>query len=544
MSARALLVFFVAGSLCAQVSFDRILDADKEPQNWLTYSGTPLSQRYSQLSEITTDNVKDLELQWIYQASSLEKFEATALVVDGVLYTVQAPNDIIALDAATGRTFWTYSYNPSPKARPCCGHINRGLAILGNTLFMGTVDAHLVAVDAKNGHLMWDTTVAKAESGYSLTHAPLVVKDKVIVGTAGGEFGIRGFLAAYDVHTGKEVWRFYTVAGPGDPGRDTWGGDSWKTGGASIWVTGSYDPEFNLTYWGTGNPGPDWNGDPRPGDNLYSNSVVALDADTGQLKWHYQFSPHDEFDHDSVQIPLLADLEWPDASGQKTMRKVMLWANRNGVFYALDRATGQFLLGKPFAEVNWISGFDEKGRPIRTPGKVPTGQGTTIYPGSEGATNWYSPSYSPRTGLFYVSAWDGYASIFFRVPVKYTEGRVYAGGWPQSHVPDGRGAENVRKDDEGYGAVRAIDPLTGQRRWEFKMNDVTDAGILTTASDLLFSGGREGYFFALDARNGALLWKATLGGVVASGPMTYSVDGRQYVSVAAGNSLFAFALKK
>jgi alcohol dehydrogenase (cytochrome c) len=544
MSARALLVFFVAGSLCAQVSFDRILGADKEPQNWLTYSGTPLSQRYSQLSEITTDNVKDLELQWIYQASSLEKFEATALVVDGVLYTVQAPNDIIALDAATGRIFWTYSYNPSPKARPCCGHINRGLAILGNTLFMGTVDAHLIAVDAKNGHLMWDTTVAKAESGYSLTHAPLVVKDKVIVGTAGGEFGIRGFLAAYDVHTGKEVWRFYTVAGPGDPGRDTWGGDSWKTGGASIWVTGSYDPELNLTYWGTGNPGPDWNGDPRPGDNLYSNSVVALDADTGQLKWHYQFSPHDEFDHDSVQIPLLADLEWPDASGQKTMRKVMLWANRNGVFYVLDRATGQFLLGKPFAEVNWISGFDEKGRPIRTPGKVPTGEGTAIYPGSEGATNWYSPSYSPRTGLFYVSAWDGYASIFFRVPVKYTEGRVYAGGWPQSHVPDGRAAENVRKDDEGYGAVRAIDPLTGQRRWEFKMNDVTDAGILTTASDLLFSGGREGYFFALDARNGALLWKAALGGVVASGPMTYSVDGRQYVSVAAGNSLFAFALKK
>jgi alcohol dehydrogenase (cytochrome c) len=540
----ALSFFVAASSLYGQVTFDRILAADKEPQNWLTYSGTVLGQRYSLLDEITPDNVKNLELQWIYQASSLEKFEATSLVVDGVLYTVQAPNDIIALDAATGRTFWTYSYTPSLKARPCCGHVNRGLAILGNTLFMGTIDAHLIAVDAKNGHLIWDTTVAKAESGYALTHAPLVVRDKVIVGTAGGEFGIRGFLAAYDAQTGKEVWRFYTVAGPGDPGRETWGGDSWKTGGSSIWVTGSYDPALNLTYWGTGNPGPDWNGDPRPGDNLYSDSVVALDADTGKLKWFYQFSPHDEFDHDSVQIPVLADLEWPGASGQRRLRKLMLWANRNGIFYVLDRTTGEFLSAKPFAEVNWVSGFDEKGRPIRALGKVPTVEGTAIAPGSEGATNWYSPSYNPQTGLFYVSTWDGYASTFFRVPVQYTEGRVYAGGWPQSHVPDTRTAENVRKDDEGYGAVRAIDPLTGQRRWEFKMNDVTDAGVLSTASNLVFSGGREGYFFALDARSGALLWKATLGGVVASGPMTYSVGGRQYIAVAAGHSLFAFALKK
>ena len=544
MRARALVFLFAASSLFGQVTFDRILAADKEPQNWLTYSGSVLGQRYSLLDEITPDNVKNLELQWIFQASSLEKFEATSLVVDGVLYTVQAPNDIIALDAATGRTFWTYSYTPSLKARPCCGHVNRGLAIVGNTLFMGTVDAHLVAVDAKNGHLLWDTTVATAESGYSLTHAPLVVKDKVIVGTAGGEFGIRGFIAAYDVRTGKEVWRFYTVAGPGDPGRNSWGGDSWKTGGASVWVTGSYDPELNLTYWGTGNPGPDWNGDPRLGDNLYSDSVVALDPDTGKLKWFYQFSPHDEFDHDSVQIPLLADLEWPDKSGQKTLRKLMLWANRNGIFYVLDRTTGEFLAAKPFAEVNWVSGFDEKGRPIRAPGKVPTEEGTAIAPGSEGATNWYSPSYSPKTGLFYVSTWDGYASIFFRVPVKYTEGRVYAGGWPQSHVPDTRTAENVRNYKEGYGAVRAIDPLTGQRRWEFKMNDVTDAGVLSTASNLVFSGGREGYLFALDARSGELLWKATVGGVVASGPMRYSVDGRQYIAVAAGHSLFAFALKK
>ena len=544
MSARAFLFFSVAGSLLAQVSFERILGANKEPQNWLTYSGTTLSQRYSTLAQITPENVKNLELQWVFQASSMEKFEATALVLDGVLYTVQAPNDIVALDAATGRTFWTYSYTPSPKAHPCCGHINRGLAILGNTLFMGTVDAHLVAVDAKNGHPLWDTKVANAEAGYALTHAPLVVKDKVIVGTAGGEFGIRGFIAAYDVHTGKEVWRFHTVPGPGEPGNETWGGDSWKTGGASVWVTGSYDPALNLTYWGIGNPGADWNGDPRPGDNLYSDSVVALDADSGKLKWFYQFSPHDEFDHDSVQVPVLVDLEWPDANGQKKARKVMMWANRNGIFYVLDRTTGQFLLGKPFGDVNWMSGFNDKGRPIRVPGKVPTAEGTTIYPGSEGATNWYSPSYSPRTGLFYVSMWADYASIFYKVPVEYTEGRVYAGAMPKSHVPDGRAAENVRKDDEGHGAVRAIDPKSGKRMWEFKMNDVTDAGVLTTASDLLFSGGREGYFFALNARTGALLWKATLGGVVASGPMTYSVDGKQFIAVAAGHSLFTFTLKQ
>jgi alcohol dehydrogenase (cytochrome c) len=543
MSGRGLALFLLVDSLFAQVTFDRIVAADREPQNWLTYSGTLLGQRYSLLNQVTKGNVQNLEIQWIYQAASLEKFEATPLVVNGILYTVQAPNDIIALDAATGRTFWHYSYNPSPKSRPCCGHINRGLAILGNTLFMGTIDSHLIAVDAKNGRLLWDTRVANPEQGYALTHAPLVVKDKVIIGPAGGEFGIRGFIAAFDVHTGKEAWRFYTVAGPGEPGRETWGGDSWKTGGAPIWVTGSYDPELNLTYWGTGNPGPDWNGDPRPGDNLYSNSVVALDADTGKLKWFYQFSPHDEFDHDSVQVPVLADLPWPDASGQKKTRSVMMWANRNGVFYVLDRATGEFLLGKPFVEVNWLAGFDKKGRPIRAPDKVPTVEGTQIYPGSEGATNWYSPSFSPRTGLFYVSAWADYASIFFRVPVNYTEGRVYAGGWPKSYVPDGRAMESQRKDDEGHGSVRAIDPLTGARVWEFKMNDVTDAGVLTTATDLLFSGGREGYFFALDARNGELLWKATLGGVVASGPSSYLAGGKQYIAVSAGNSLFAFGLK-
>ena len=278
-------LFCTAASLSAQVTFERILHADREPQNWLTYSGTMQSQRHSSLSQINTANVKNLETQWVFQARSLEKFEATPLVVEGVMYTVQAPNDIVALDAATGSVFWVYSYKPSPAARPCCGRVNRGVAILGDTLYMGTIDAHLIAVDAKSGKPLWNREIANAAAGYALTHAPLIVKDKVIMGVAGGEYGIRGFIAAFDAKTGQEIWRFNTVPGPGEPGHDSWKNDAWKTGGGSVWVTGSYDPDLNLTYWGVGNPGPDWNGDVRPGDNLYTDSVVAIDPDTGKLKW-------------------------------------------------------------------------------------------------------------------------------------------------------------------------------------------------------------------------------------------------------------------
>jgi alcohol dehydrogenase (cytochrome c) len=466
--------------------------------------------------------------------------EATSLVVDGVLYTTQAPNDVVAIDAVTGRVLWIYRYAPSKDARPCCGRVNRGLAILGDTLYMGTIDAHLLALDAKTGVPLWNITVANAASGYAITHAPLIVKDKVIIGTAGGEYGIRGFIAAFDAKTGKEAWRFYTVPGKGEPGNETWGGDSWKTGGGSVWMTGSYDPRLNLTYWGVGNPGPDWNGDARPGDNLYTDSVVALDPDTGKLKWYYQFSPHDEFDFDAVQVPVLADMQWKGAP-----RKVMMWANRNGLFYVIDRTTGQFLLGKPFVEVNWMNGFDEKGRPMRVPGKVPTPEGTVILPGNQGGTNWYSPSFSPRTGLFYIPSWTNYSSVYVKQPVEYSEGRLFAGAMPQSPVPMVKsGPVNLKTDTEGTGAVRAIDPKTGDRKWEFKMSDVTDSGILTTASNLLFVGGREGYFFALDAANGSMLWKANTGGQVSSGPMTYSVGGRQYVTVAAGNALYAYALRQ
>ena len=531
MVKRALvLVLLAAVSVQAQISFERILQASKEPQNWLTYSGNVNGQRHTLLNQITTGNVRNLELQWIWQARSLEKFEATPLVVDGVLYTIQAPNDVVALDAATGRMFWSSPYTPDPGASNCCGRVNRGLAILGDTLYMGTLDAFLVALDSRTGKQLWKTEVAKFSERYALTHAPLVVKDKIIVGTAGGDRPIRGFLAAFDAKTGKEVWRFYTIPAPGEFGNDTWAGESWKIGGAGIWNTGAYDPETNLTYWGTGNPQPDWTGVTRRGDNLYSDSLIALDADTGKLKWHYQFTPHDEMDYDSTQVPVLADIEW-----QGRGRKVLLFANRNGLMYVLDRVTGEFLKGWPFVTVNWMNGFDAKGRPQRVPGMVPTPGGVVIKPTVLGATNWYPPSYSPRTGLFYVSSWEN-------------TGTIADGNFPRATGDTPMGnvalALNTKDEEDGYGAVRAFDPKTGKLNWEFKMNDITWAGVLSTATDLVFSGGREGYFFALNARDGNLLWRLNLGGQVNSGPMSYAVNGRQYIAVSAGSSLYAFALRQ
>jgi alcohol dehydrogenase (cytochrome c) len=538
-----LLVALLPCALLAQVSSERLLRAADEPRNWLTYSGTYLSQRYSQLRQVTPTNVTDLEIKWVFQAQSLQSFSATPLVIDGVMYLTQAPNDVVALDARTGRVFWTYRHNASAGRLCCRGLVNRGVAILDDTLFMATVDAYLIALDAKNGRPLWKTKVAEAKDNYGMTLAPLVVKDKVIVGVAGGEYGIRGFVAAYDARSGKEAWRFYTVAGPGDPGFETWsqGGDAWKHGGAPVWLTGSYDPDLNLTYWGTGNPGPDYNAGQRPGDNLYSDSVVALDADTGKLKWHFQFTPNDPYDYDSVQIPVLVDANWNGSP-----RKLMLWGNRNGFFYVLDRGTGQFLLGRPFANINWASGLDETGRPIRTP--QPPGAPT--YPGPLGATNWYSPSYSPRTGLFYLSVWEKYALVFGEGDLlQYKEGQNFTGGRntpaPGTVGMPGmqRGPINTWNEGNAHGLVMALDPHTGKKKWTFEMHDVVTSGILTTASDLLFVGGREGYFQALDARTGALLWKSTVGGEVAAAPMTYEVDGQQYIAIAAGHSLFTFALR-
>ena len=553
LSALVLLALTNAG-LHAQVSYDRLRRAEQEPHNWLTYSGNYSSNRYSELVQISPANARNLEQKWVYQTQTLGPWQATPLVVDGIMYVTQRPNDVVALDARTGRAFWIYRYPTPPGQKACCGSNNRGVAILGDTLFLATLDAHLVAIDATTGGELWNVEVADMEAAYALTLAPLAVKDKVIVGTSGGDRGIRGFIAAFDAGTGEEAWRFYTIPAPGEPGHETWepcppsattfcDPDAWQHGGGAVWITGSYDPSLNLTYWGVGNPGPDFNPKQRPGDNLYSDSVVALDADTGELKWHFQFTPDDPYDYDAVQIPVLVDVE-----RNGTLFKLMVWGNRNGFFYILDRETGRFLSGRPFVEVNWAAGLDDSGRPIQTP--QPPGEPT--FPGVQGGTNWYSPSYSPSTGLFYVSAWEGYGSVFNEAEQEYTEGQSFIGGAPTGFAPVpgaptvpglSRGPFNTWTEAAGHGAVIALDALTGEPTWKFDMTDVTSSGILTTASDLLFTGSREGYFQALDARTGELLWKASLGGQIVNGPITYEVAGTQYVATISGHSLVAFALR-
>jgi alcohol dehydrogenase (cytochrome c) len=532
----------------AQVTFERLLNAADEPHNWLTYSGGYSSQRHSLLRQIRPPNVGDLELKWVFQAQSLESFETTPLVVDGVMYLTEAPNTAVALDAATGRVFWRYQHNPATTARPCCGRVNRGLAILGDErgdkVFMATIDALLIAIDATTGQPVWQKAIADPSAGYAMTLAPLAIKDKIIVGVAGGEYGIRGFISAYDADSGEEAWRFYTIPAPGERGFETWedGGDAWQYGGASVWLTGSYDPVQDLTFWGIGNPGPDWNPAQRPGDNLYSDSVVALDPDTGELQWHFQFTPNDDYDYDAVQIPVLVDVAIADV----TSGKLMLWGNRNGFFYVLDRTTGEFVRGEPFIKVNWASGLDERGRPIETP----QGPDAITYPGVQGGTNWYSPSYSPSTRLFYLSAWENYGSVFRPEEAEYQPGRTFLGGIPASPIPGVANLPGIRRgpinnwtEELGSGAVIAIDPATGDQRWRFSTTDVSSSGILTTAADLLFTGSREGYFYALDARSGDRLWRASLGGQGANGPMSYAVDGAQYIAVGAGNGLFVFGLR-
>ena len=538
MRFKIFLLAAVALSAKAQVSAERLLDAAREPQNWLTYNGSYASTHHSTLNQLRPDNVARLELKWVWQANSLEKLEATPLIVDGVMYLTDPPNDVVAVDARTGRAFWRYRHELPAGVVPCCGRINRGLAILGNTLYMGTLDGRLVAIDAGTGRKRWDVKVVDYEQGYSLTLAPLAIRNKILVGPAGGELGIRGFIAAYDAETGKELWRFKTIPEPGEPGNDTWKGDSWMHGGASAWLTGSYDAELNLTYWGIGNPGPDWNPELRHGDNLYSDSVVALDADTGKLKWHFQFSPHDGFDYDAVQVPVLADLNWKGRP-----RKTMLWGNRNGFFYVLDRGTGEFLLGSPFVKQTWAVGLDERGRPIPAKDRMPSAEGSLTYPGVQGGTNWYAPSFSPVTGLFYLTAWDDYPGVYYSWAQQYEAGKWFAGGSVRASLPSiVRQEIRTLGPESGYGAIRALDPATGRRVWEYRMNDVSDSGLLTTSTGLLMSGNREGHFFALNARDGKLLWNRYLGGQVASSPVTWSVDGQQYVSIASGHAVFTFGL--
>nr|ADI23847.1 glucose dehydrogenase [uncultured gamma proteobacterium HF4000_48E10] len=508
------------------VTWERLVNAADEPHNWLMYSGTLDSKRFSGLDQIHNRNVGELELKWSHQIRQLDRAETTPLVVDGVMFITESPSNVVAVDAATGRPFWRYDHPLPDDLRVCCGRNNRGVAILGETLYMSTLDAHLVAIDGRSGNLLWSAEVADYRGGYSKTAAPLIVKDKVVTGIAGGEFGIRGFLDAYDADTGRREWRTYTIPGPDHPDNRTWAGDSWRTGGSPTWITGSYDPELNLVYWGTGNPGPDYNGEIRGGDNLYADSVLALDGDTGEMSWYFQFTPHDVHDWDAIQIPVLADI---DLDG--VQRKAMLWANRNGFYYTLDRETGEFLVGKEFARQTWAEGLDSNGRPIRRPGMLPSREGTLVSPTAGGATNWWSPAYSPRTSLLYVQAFDGEANFFIRDET-YSEGDRFTGGGTQAPLP----IENYQS------AIRALDPQTGDLRWEFPITPRSRAGVLATAGDLVFSASVDGYFFALDAVTGEALWQIALGGPVNAQPMSYAVDGQQYVTMSVGNVLYTFGL--
>lgn len=525
----------------AQIAYDRLLNAANEPQNWLTYSGSYKSWRYSGLDQINRDNAKNLKVAWVHQMVTNHRIEATPIVVDGVMYVSEPPSNVFALDAATGRPFWHYKRSLPSKINVCCDAINRGVAVLGDRVYLGTVDAHLVALSAKTGDVVWDVPVADHEKGYSLTGAPLIVKDMVITGVAGGEYGIRGFLDAYDAKTGKRRWRFNTVPGPGEKGHETWPASgpnesAWQQGGGPTWVTGSYDPELNYVIWGVGNPSPDWNADVRPGDNLYTDSAIALDADTGQLKWHFQFVPHDSNDWDAVQVPVLVDSDW-----QGKPRKLIYWAHRGGFYYVLDRQTGEFLLGKPFAKQTWAKGLDDKGRPERLPNSTPTEEGAVIWPGVQGATNWYSPSYSPLSGYFYLTVWEN-KGFYLKGEPKYTPGNRYVGSVPDIDM----------EDDPGYGAIRALNPKTGEKVWEYKTQTKPWSGVMTTAGHLLFgsnggwlSRGREmmeAYFFALDADSGKELWRINLGGTMASNPISYMANGKQMVTMAAGGAIFTFSL--
>ena len=509
------------------ITWERLVNAKDEPHNWLMYNGTLDAQRHSRLDAVNVSNVDELELKWAYQIPEIDRAETVPVVVDGIMFITEAPSNVVAVDARTGRQYWRYNHEMPEDLRICCGRNNRGIAILGETLFMSTLDAHLVAIDARTGNLLWDTEVAKHDSGYSKTAAPLIVKDLVVTGIAGGEFGIRGFIDAYDPVTGELVWRTYTIPGEGEFGVDTWLGDSWKTGGSATWITGAYDPDLNLIYWGTGNPGPDWNGDVRLGDNLYSDSALALNGATGEIEWYFQFTPHDVHDWDAIQIPILADL---NINGQN--RRTMMWANRNAFFYTIDAADGQFIQGAPFATQTWAQGLDSvTGAPIRVPGLAPTYEGIMVSPPITGGTNWYSPAYNPDTGLFYVTSFDG-EQIFFKRDEDYEEGERYTGG----------GGRYDQPMDAFQSYIRAINPLNSEIEWEFPIMPRSSAGITTTTGGLVFSGTADGYFFALNAETGEELWNISLGRRVHAAPITYEVDGQQHITIASGNVVYTFTL--
>jgi alcohol dehydrogenase (cytochrome c) len=555
------------------VDADTLLKADGNNANWLMYGRTYDAHRYSPLKQIDKKNVARLMPQWTFQTGVLDGFECTPLVIEGIMYISTPWNHAYAIDCKTGAQLWHYQKSLPDNLALCCDAVNRGLAAWGDKLYMTTLDAHLVCLDRNTGEEVWDKEItAYGEGGkeekqiyklaYSATVAPLIIKGKVIIGISGAEYGIRGFIDAYDAKTGNRLWRFYTIPAPDDKAEhakkalETWQTEkSWLTGGGSAWVTGTYDPELNTLYWGVGNPSPDFNGDVRKGDNLYTCSIVALNPDDGSYKWHFQASPHDVWDYDGVNEPLLVDI---DKDGKKV--KALVQAHRDGYFYCLNRETGEFIYGKPFCEVTWTDrkkgadGLDPKtGRPFVNPDALPTAKGVRVCPGAAGGKEWNPMAYSQDTGYAYVPVINNCA--------KFTSGKAfYIKGQPYW------GSALTLIDNQASGSFKAIDVKTGKIKWDVATRSPMVAGVLATGGGLVFTGDAEGYFTAYDADTGDRLWNFQCGSGHHAAPMTYMLDGRQYIAVCVGwggwtagfagdgapwlrnarrgNTLFVFALPK
>lgn len=494
--------------------------------NWVSYNGDYTGRRYSSLVQITPENASHLAAQWVFHPRDVSPLEVTPIVVAGVMFVTSA-NDVYALDAAHGKVLWHHSRALSQGlVDDAAVHHNRGVAVLGTRVYMETDNAHLLCLDARSGSLIWDVAYATGNKNYGATSAPLIVKDKVIVGTSGGDDGVRGFLAAFDAQTGKESWRFWTIPGPGENGNASWPGDAYLHGGGATWMPGTYDPSLNTLYWGTGNPSPDYDGSVRPGDDLYTSCLLALNPDTGALKWFFQFSPHDLYDYDAVQTPVLVD-----AIFEGRPRKLVITANRNGFLYILDRTDGKFLFAKQFAMAqNWAKGIDENGRPVSA-GLVPSENGVAICPANGGATNWYSPGYNPQTNMFYFRSYEACALIKSSAE-PFQEGSTYYS----------TGARILPGSGKSY--INAFDLNTLDFVWRNPQFGMFKGwgGVMSTATGLLAYGDDAQNFVILDGRTGKDLWHFNVGDLIHASPMSYAVRGKQYFAVAAGSNIIAFAL--
>lgn len=494
--------------------------------DWLHYNGDYQSKRFSTLDQITTANVGSLVNKWTFHVPGQGGLESVPIVVNGVMYLTQ-PNAIYALDGKSGRLIWSYHHQLA-KVKDREGP-HRGAAVYKNRVYFTTTDDFLYALDAASGNVIWQVKIAETDEGYSSPAAPLIARGKVIVGISPGDRGLNGFLDAYDAETGKLIWRYYPIPKPGEPGNETWAGDSWQHAGGDTWLTGSYDPEQNLLIWGIGNPSPDFNGEVRAGDNLYTECVVALDLDTGKMKWYFQFTPHDTMDWDAVEIPILVDAPY---NGKQ--RKLFVQADRNGFYYVIDRTTGEYLHSAQFERLqNWTDGIDAKGRPKRKAGMDPTLTGVKICPSSIGAANWQSPTYDPDTGWFYFVALEGCGLATMNTEKFRPGGYQYRAG-----------GDVLLKDDTWKVSVRALELTTGKQMWETERVGSTNlgGGLTATKGGVIFSGEAAGQFVALDPKTGQVLWHYNTGQEINAQPMTYMVDGKQYVAIEANSDVFGFAL--